>query len=120
MSLKTIDELMEGKAPGSIKIKNPRSENYFVPFYRVENLHKNWWVGVPYGPGGIFDVARSYNAEESIWSEFKEKKTLWLNIYENFSESFITKEDADRRGILHPYLRLACIQVTYEDGEGLE
>jgi hypothetical protein len=49
------------------------------------------------------------------------KHTRWVNVYPlgddySITTSFLTKEGADRYGALH---RIACIQVTFEEGEGL-
>ena len=44
--LQTIDEIMEGKAPGSVKIRNPEwpPDALFIPYYRIAS--ENRWYGV--------------------------------------------------------------------------
>jgi hypothetical protein len=49
------------------------------------------------------------------------KHTRWVNVYPlgddySITTSFLTKEGADRYGALH---RVACIEITFEEGEGL-
>lgn len=45
-----------------------------------------------------------------------EKRTRWLNIYENRCCIHESREEADDR---KAYDRVACIQITYHEGEGL-
>ena len=43
--LKTIDEIMEGKVPGSVKVRNPEwpPDALFIPYYRIAS--ENRWYG---------------------------------------------------------------------------
>lgn len=53
------------------------------------------------------------------WRIMPEKKTFWLNIYSDASDlcTHDTKTEADKAALPS---RIACVQVTYEDGEGLK
>jgi hypothetical protein len=57
-----------------------------------------------------FDIGTEYRIKP-------EKKTAWLNIYPNgYAVFYPTKEVALSNPDPHP---AACIQITYEEGEGL-
>ena len=62
------------------------------------------WVDLP-APGFVVD--HEYRIKP-------EKKTVWLNLYPKMG--FATKEQADAGAGCS---RLACIQITSEEGEGL-
>lgn len=53
------------------------------------------------------------------YTEYKEPKrgTVWVNIYENASFAFRTKDGADRHSSSE---RLACVEVPWVEGQGLE
>lgn len=51
-----------------------------------------------------------------------EKKTVWVNIYSNICFSrflFESKEQADKCNTSAGMARIACVPVTYTEGEGL-
>lgn len=53
------------------------------------------------------------------WSEYKEPKrgTVWINIYKNMAMPYNSKEHANR---FSDPSRLACIEVPWVEGQGLE
>jgi hypothetical protein len=55
-------------------------------------------------------------APEYQWRIKPETKTIWVNVYPSTACGHQTKQQADRRAANN---RLACVQVTYTEGEGL-
>lgn len=56
--------------------------------------------------------------------EVRPEHTVWVNCYANSSYSHSSRERADQAAIISgPHgilgLRLACVQLTYQEGEGL-
>lgn len=49
--------------------------------------------------------------------EVKKKSKVWLNIYKDAYYEFNSKEEADRNAM---YPRIACLEVEYYEGQGLE
>lgn len=50
-----------------------------------------------------------------------EKKTGWINLYPSgpYNQIYSTKEQANNSASFQQDNRIACIQITYEEGEGL-
>lgn len=68
-----------------------------------------------------FDSKDFYTHSLVEWRIKPEKKTGWINIYRDplsyhATTLFKTKEEADENASV---VRIACIQITYEPGEGL-
>lgn len=59
-----------------------------------------------------------YNNEDSMSNlmNVPEKRTIWLNIYEDRQTGHPNRDHAD---YFAGYGRLACVEVTYTEGEGL-
>lgn len=64
-------------------------------------------VFVSGSPGSDFDLI-----------EVKPERTLWLNVYPTWvgMNMHLTRGDADKYG---NYNRIACVPVTYREGDGL-
>lgn len=69
----TIDELMQGKQPGEIKIRRPDwdADVWFQPYYKT-TVHKginevNWWYGMR--QSGFSDAQSDLVADWQLWQE---------------------------------------------------
>lgn len=52
--------------------------------------------------------------------EVKPVKTMWLNVHTDHVSVFASRADADNRATLVEAVRVACVEVTYTEGQGLE
>lgn len=83
----TIDELMEGKAPGSVKIICPGwgPDEYFVPFYR-DKTHD--WCGLDDAGDSLgFDATHS---RWKLYTEPKKKKVLRPAVYKQGADFLLS------------------------------
>lgn len=93
---------------------NPYADEFKYIFAHKEHAFPEVYS---YAENGSFD-SDTVNSSLDIIRKKPEKITKWINIYDVGDEFFDTKEEADK-GKVVLYRRLACIQVTYEEGEGL-
>lgn len=119
--LYTIDELMEGKAPGSVRITSRGDHAYyggwFQPFFKDE---RGLWVGLE--ENGRADTR--YNGLMHYWklyTEPKKKKVLRpaiirINATGAYSLSYMLFESADvaRRTLDDTFIRMAPASYAVE------
>jgi hypothetical protein len=76
MEMKTIDELMEGQEPGSIKIRlnTWMSEQYFIPYFKAGRTGR--WYGLD-ERGGRYSYSRSSRPDWHIYEPPKTKVKMW-------------------------------------------
>ncbi len=103
---KSIDELMEGKAPGSVKVQflNWPETLYFVPYFKdLEN--KGRWHGQNYSSvsSGRADWFEGDAGEWKLYEEPKKPVVRWLWAYRSGActewleaSSFYTEDEAAR------------------------
>ena len=74
MTIKTIDELMEGQKPGTIKITRESWENgkYFVPYFKDD---ENFWWGLT--TDGNTDWQSASTKRWVTYSPPKRKVKMW-------------------------------------------
>ena len=70
---------------------------------------------------GIEDIAENVSP---AWDQYKwrvkpEKKTGWINIYPNGFAGFVYSTQVKCMQEHNWNTRIACIKITYEEGEGL-
>lgn len=68
--LKTIDELMEGKVPGSIKVSCFADERYFIPFFKDDDV----WRGLT--QDGKYDAWCVRGGGWKLYTELKKTRKL--------------------------------------------
>lgn len=99
----TIDQLMEGKKPGEIKIctsKHPMRDGYFVPYYNIRGL----WYGIFHALDNRIDN-EIHNSEDEgdywqLYTQPKKKVKRWLWVYANNKKvlnNLMTFEEATNR-----------------------
>jgi hypothetical protein len=74
----TISELMEGKAPGTVRITKGSAPNghSFTPYYRSRDCHgTHWWYGMR--ESGISDCFLDRGNDWSLYTEPK-PKVVWV------------------------------------------
>lgn len=87
MELATIDELMEGQEPGSIKVTAESWEpgKYFIPYYKDQN--NCWWGPIEDGDS---DWYRSRSKVWSIYTPPKKKVKMWQWLLKQEAGYFIS------------------------------
>ncbi len=87
------------------------AEGKEIQHRRIDALDGEWTT-----PLGLHNL----NSGVYDWRVKPEKKKFWLNIYSNGSKAaYDSRESADERCGLSISPRIACIEVEYEEGQGL-
>ncbi len=89
--MSTIDELMEGKKPGEIKIcRSIDRTKYFIPFFR-DSIKQ--WNGL--GPAGEFkcEMAKASSLNWELYQEPKPKVKRWLWVNGKYVFPYMKSEE---------------------------
>jgi hypothetical protein len=97
MTIKTIDELMEGQKPGTIKITRESWENgkYFVPYFKDD---ENFWWGLT--ADGNTDWQSASTKRWITYAPPKKKVKMWQWLIKDAegyhpTERYYTAEDIE-------------------------
>lgn len=118
--LKTIDELMEGREPGSVKItcEEWNKIDWFIPHF-VDS--RGYWHGLDnYGVCLSFILG---NPMWKIWTEPKKKVKMWQWVFKHKERDeyivqdtlFKNKEDASESYYWKPIKRLDHTEITVDE-----
>lgn len=78
------------------------------------------WQDYDYSPDVQIDSHPAFDSNVHKWRIKPEVKKGWINIYPNLSVSscvYVSKEEAGK--VFGAPDRIACIKITYTEGEGL-